>query len=174
METLNIIQSVKSKMKMEFSTQVLALFLLAFLPAYFGFTKQLAFIYYFFYTMMFIFTSYYFSQFYRFYRQISIINTKNTQDAKWFYHGLRLELANYKSFHYITTFIASGFAILYAYFNKLSILPALNKIELLFPDHINLFIVSLAFILILFVLTESATRWSYQKELKDLESIIEE
>ncbi len=172
METLSIIQSIKSKMKMEFSAQVLAMFLLAFLPTYFGFTKELALIYYFFYSILFIFTSYYFSRFYFFYKICNTINVQNIQDVRWFYHELRLELANYKSFHYITTFIASGFGILYCYFNKVSIIPALNKMELLFPGQVNLFIVCLVFVLILFILTEYAVSWSYRKQLKDLKSYI--
>ena len=154
METLSIIQSIKSKMKMEFSAQVLAMLLLAFLPTYFGFTKELVLIYYFFYKIC------------------NTINVQNIQDVRWFYHELRLELANYKSFHYITTFIASGFGILYCYFNKISIIPALNKMELLFPGQVNLFIVCLVFVLILFILTEYAVSWSYRKQLKDLKSYI--
>lgn len=172
METSSIVQSVKSKMKMEFSAQVLGMLLLAFLPNYFGFTKELAFIYYFFYSILFIFTSYYFNRFYIFYKICNTINVQNIQDIKWFYHELRLELANYKSFHYITTFIASGFGILYCYFNKVSIIPALNKMEVLFPGQVNLFIISLGFVLILFILTESAVRWSYHKELRVLKTYI--
>lgn len=172
METSSIIQSVKSKMKIEFSVQILAMFLLAFLPTYFGFNKQLTLVYYFFYSIMFIFTLYYFCQFYTFYKKCSTINPQNKQDASWLYHELRIELANYKSYHYITTIIASGFAILYCYFNKLSFLPALNKIEGFFPGSMNLFIESLIFVLILFILTESAMRRSYHKELKDLKIYI--
>lgn len=172
METSSILQSVKSKMKIEFSVQILAMFLLAFLPTYFGFTKQLTLVYYFFYSIMFIFTLYYFCQFYAFYKKCSTINIQNIQDARWFYHELRLELTNYKSFHYITTFIASGFGILYCYFNKISILPVLNEIAGFFSGSKNLFIGSLFLVLILFILTESVIHWSYHKELKDLKTYI--
>ncbi len=172
MNTLNIIRSVKSKMKIEFLAQVLGMLLLAFLPTYFGFTKQLALVYYFFYTIMLIFAIYYLCKFYSFYKKAENINSENIQDANWFYHELRVELAHYKSFHYITTFIASGFGIVYCYFNKITLISLINKIEILIPSQINLIIMSLTTVFILFVLAESAVSWSFRKELKDLKSIL--
>lgn len=169
MNTLNIIRSVKSKMKIEFLAQVLGMLLLAFLPTYFGFTKQLALVYHFFYTIMLIFAIYYLCKFYSFYKKAENINSENRQDANWFYHELSIELAHYKSFHYVTTFIATGFGIVYCYFNKISLI---NKIEILIPSQINLIIMSLTTVFILFVLAESAVSWSFRKELKDLKSIL--